>query len=86
LLRRYDEGIAVLKQAIARNPNYPPLRGALAIIYSEIGREDEARAEGAILLQQNPKFSLEVFAQRLPYKDPAALERHMAGLRKAGLE
>ena len=86
LLRRYDEGITVLKQAISRNPNYPPLRATLAIIYSEIGREDEARAEGAILLQQTPKFSLEVFAQRLPYKDPAALERHIAGLRKAGLK
>jgi adenylate cyclase len=86
LTRRYDEGIAVLKNAISRNPNYPPLRATLAIIYSELGRDEEARAEGAIILKQLPTFSLEVFAQRIPYKDPEALERHIAGLRKAGLK
>jgi adenylate cyclase len=86
LTRQYDEGITVLKNAISRNPNFPPLRGTLAIIYSELGRDEEARAEGAVMLKQVPTFSLEVFAQRIPYKDPAALERHIAGLRKAGLK
>ncbi|HKA55109.1 MAG TPA: tetratricopeptide repeat protein, partial [Candidatus Binatia bacterium] len=86
LTRRYDEGIAVLKKAINQNPNYPPLRATLAMIYSEVGRDEEARAEGAIALKQVPTFSLEVFAQRLPYQDPAALERHLAALRKAGLQ
>jgi len=86
LTRQYDEGITVLKNAISRNPNFPPLRGTLAIIYSELGRDEEARAEGAVMLKQVPTFSLEVFAQRIPYKDPAALARHIAGLRKAGLK
>jgi adenylate cyclase len=86
LTRRYAEGIAVLKNAISRNPNFPQLRATLAIIYSELGRDEEARAEGAVILKQFPTFSLEVFAQRIPYKDPAALERHIAGLRKAGLK
>ena len=31
-------------------------------------------------------FSLEVWRQRLPIKDPAALERYLDGLRKAGLK
>jgi hypothetical protein len=34
----------------------------------------------------NPKFSLEVYKQRVPIKDPAVLERHIAALRKAGLK
>ncbi len=86
MTRRYDEGIAVLKTALSRNPNYPPLHVTLAMIYSELGQGEEARAEGAIMLKQGPTFSLAVFAQRLPYKDPAALERHLAALRKAGLK
>jgi hypothetical protein len=38
------------------------------------------------VLRINPKFSLEVHKQRVPIKDPAMLERHIAALRKAGLE
>jgi len=58
----------------------------LAVIYSEMGREEEARAEAAEVLRINPNFSLEVARQVLPIKDPADLERYLAGLRKAGLK
>jgi hypothetical protein len=51
---------------------------------SELAREEEARA--AEVLRINPQFSLEALQQRLPYKDPAELERHLAALRKAGLK
>jgi len=37
-------------------------------------------------LRINPKFSLEVHKQRVPIKDLAVLERHLAALRKAGLK
>jgi len=37
-------------------------------------------------LRISPNFSLEVYRQRLPYKDPAVLERQIAALRKAGLK
>ena len=46
----------------------------------------EARAEAAEVLRLNPNFSLEVHRQRMPIKDPAVLERHLAALRKAGLK
>ena len=42
--------------------------------------------EAAEVLRLNPKFSLEVHRQRMPIKDPAVLERHIAALRKAGLK
>jgi hypothetical protein len=46
----------------------------------------EAWAEAAEVLRINPKFSLEVHKQRVPIKDPAVLECHLAALRKAGLK
>jgi hypothetical protein len=58
----------------------------LAAVYSELGREAEAQAEAAEVLRINPKFSLEVHKERVPIKDPAMLERHIAALRKAGLK
>jgi len=49
-------------------------------------RAEEARAEAAEVLRISPDFSLEFVRQRFPYKDPAASERLVADLRKAGLK
>ena len=54
--------------------------------YSELDREEEARAEVAEVLRINPKYSLEGVRQRLPFKDPVQLECILAALRKAGLK
>ena len=89
LTGRYEEAIAAFHQAL----NHKPLvilglssHLGLAASYSELGREEEARAEIAEVLKINPQFSLEGMRQRWPYKDPADLERVLAALRKAGLE
>ena len=58
----------------------------LAVVYSELGQAAEARAEVGEVLRLNPHFSLAVHEQRMPIKDPAALERHLAALRTAGLK
>jgi hypothetical protein len=68
---------------------YPNIRGAhltLAAVYSELGQTAEAQAEVAEVLRLNPKFSLEAHRLRMPIKNPAMLERHIAALRKAGLK
>jgi tetratricopeptide (TPR) repeat protein len=83
---RYEEAIAAYKRALTHNPDLLPLHVGLATIYSELGREEEARAEAAEVLKISPKHSLEVWRQRAPYKDPAVLERMLAALRKAGLK
>jgi hypothetical protein len=54
----------------------------LAAVYSELGKE----AEAAAALRINPRFLLEIHKERTPIKDPATLERHIAALRKAGLQ
>ena len=83
---RYEEAIAAFKSALTRNPVLLPAHVNLAVIYSELGREEEARAEAAEVLRLNPKYSLEVWRQINPYKDPAEVERVVAALRKAGLK
>ena len=81
-----EEAIAPLKQFLAHYPNILGAHLTLAAVYSELGREAEARAEAAEMLRINPKFSLEVHKERVPIKDPAMLERHIVALRKAGLK
>jgi adenylate cyclase len=84
LTGRYDEAIATLKQVITRNPNQLSAHNDLAIIYIDVGREEEARAEVAEILRINPKFSLKV-VQDVPLKDPAVLGHWLDNLRRAGL-
>jgi adenylate cyclase len=86
LIGQPEEAIAPLKQFLARYPNILGAHLTLAAVYSELGKEAEARAEAVEVLRINPQFSLEVHKQRAPIKDPALLERHLAALRKAGLK
>jgi tetratricopeptide (TPR) repeat protein len=83
---RYDEARAPLQRYLSRYPNVLFVHLVLAAVYSELGQAAEARAEAAEVLRINPKFSLEVHRQRMPIKDPAVLERHIAALHKAGLK
>ena len=82
----YEEARIPLQSYLSRYPNILPAHLMLAAVYSELGQAAEARAEAAEVLRLNPNFSLAVHKQRMPIKDPAVLERHIAALRKAGLK
>jgi tetratricopeptide (TPR) repeat protein len=84
-LQRYDDAIAAYRRTISRNPDffYPHIH--LAAAYAQLGRMEEAKAEAAEALRMDPSFSVQRVAQRLPYKDPAALARLVDSMRKAGL-
>jgi adenylate cyclase len=86
LAGRTEEAIATLKKSLNGSPADLDAHLILASVYSELGREAEAEAEVAEVLRINPSWSLEVWRQRVPYKDPAMLERVFAALRKAGLK
>jgi adenylate cyclase len=86
MMGRHAEAIASLQRALIRNPDYLPAHANLLVAYSESGQEAEAQAEAAEILRISPQFSLEVWRQRLPFKDQAELERLLAGLCKAGLK
>jgi adenylate cyclase len=86
LMDRYEEAITALKRVLTRSPNHVGAHISLAISYSELGREEEARAEVAEILRLSPGFSLEALRQRAPYKNQARFERTIAALRQAGLK
>jgi tetratricopeptide (TPR) repeat protein len=83
---RPEEAIAPLQRYLSRYPNILGAHLTRAAVYRELGQAAEARAEAAEVLRLNPNFSLEVHRQRVPIKNPAVLERHIAALRKAGLK
>jgi adenylate cyclase len=86
LMGRYVEALDALQEARTLTPNWLATHLYLAVIYSELGREEEARAEAVEVLRLSPKSSVEGWRQRLPFKDPAETERFVAALRKAGLK
>jgi adenylate cyclase len=86
LTRRGKEAIAALQQALSRDPNNVYAHLGLAIVHSELGREEEARTAVAEVLRISPNFSLEGARQSVVSKDSATVERLLAALRKAGLK
>jgi tetratricopeptide (TPR) repeat protein len=85
-LGRTDQAIAAVKRVIVRNPDHVTAHVMLAVLLSELERTEEARREVAEILRINPQFSLANLRERMPHKDPAALERIVVGLQKAGLQ
>ncbi len=83
LTGRYDEAIEPLKRCRERNPEV--MHVELVIVYSLLGRKEEAHALVTEILKKRPNFSLKKYAKSRLYKDPAELERELNTLRKAGL-
>jgi len=83
---QYEEAITTLKAVLTYNPNLWFAYWGLAVSYSELEREEEARAAGAEMLRIMPQFSVERWKRMVPQKDPGVIERWAAALRKAGLK
>jgi adenylate cyclase len=86
---RLTEAVLTLKRVFDHPPSHENALNAhlsLAILYVELGQEEDARAEAEKILKLSPIFSVEVWGQRNPNKDQAQIERDKAALRKAGLE
>ena len=86
LTGQYEKAIETLKKRIERAPDvlFPHVR--LAAVYSDLGRQQEARAEAAEVLRIKPDFSVENYARANPFKDTAIVEYRKELLRKAGLK
>ncbi|MCH9046378.1 MAG: tetratricopeptide repeat protein [SAR324 cluster bacterium] len=87
LLERYDEAIDSYHKAAALEPDYPTSYFGLAVAYGALGRNKEARAAAEAFRKVAPHLSsLQEYARRHPYKDPAVNERWIEALNKAGID
>jgi tetratricopeptide (TPR) repeat protein len=66
---RHEEALAAVKRGLNISPNIRPLLQRLVIIYSLLGRDEEAGAVAAKLIKLHPKFRIERWAKRAPFKD-----------------
>jgi len=86
MLGQYEEAIATYKKELQiYGPDHLMAHLGLAGTYATLGRENEARAEGAEVLRIDPEFSLERFIKSLPW-DQSRKDRAADALRKAGLK
>jgi tetratricopeptide (TPR) repeat protein len=85
LLGQYEEALKAYKNATNKMPNSYMSHARLAIIYSILGRNEEARAKIEKILTMNPNFSLNIWRNSQLYMDKAASEIEIKALRKAGL-
>jgi tetratricopeptide (TPR) repeat protein len=85
-LGRNEEAIAVYQKAIQFSPNNLFAHLNLTATYSQLGRDKEASAHAKEILRISPDFSLDRFAEKLPYKNQTEKERRINAWRKAGLK
>jgi hypothetical protein len=80
--------VAAHQKALTLNPSFREavnIHLHLAILYMDLGRREEARAEAQALLNLLPEFSVDTWGDRTPIEDRALVEKNMAALREAGL-
>jgi adenylate cyclase len=89
LLGRYEEAIEPAKQLVerCRKGECPPFMGLpqLAQAYTELGRDEESKYFAAKWHEIKPRHFSE-FQKRLPWKNPAQLQRIREMFAKAGLQ
>jgi len=86
LMGRYAEAIPIFKTYFVSYPHVMWAHVWQAVAYSELGREQEARAEAAEIMRISPGFSLKAEKERMSLQDQALEERYLNDLRKAGLK
>jgi adenylate cyclase len=85
ILGRYEEAISAYEKAVHTQPTNVFAHIGLAATYILFGREEDARNEAAEVLKIDPKFSIDFYAKKRPFKNQAEKEVLIDALRKAGL-
>jgi adenylate cyclase len=85
LAGQYEEAIKAYKKALHLNPKDSLSKPGLAVAYSLLGREEEARAMASEFLMMRPRFSVKQWAMGVPYKNRADITLFADTMRKVGL-
>ena len=81
-LRRFDDAIVAGKKALRQNPSYLTAYRVLASAFAHLGRDAEARAAAARLLEVDPTFTISGWIARGGQSNSKLM---LEGLRKAAL-
>jgi adenylate cyclase len=85
LLRRYTEAVDACDRALSRNPGHSTemvSHPMLAAIYAELGRQQDAEGERAVVARLWPLLDARTFADQFGTEE--ARDQMLAGLKKAG--
>ena len=74
-----------MEKALDGNPDFFPARAFRAVVFVELGFNEEAQAETALILKKSPGTTTNIWRERLPYKNTEDLDRILEGLKKAGM-
>jgi adenylate cyclase len=85
LAKRPAEAVDALTRLLAQNPNFVAAHAYLGVLYTEMGRDKEARAAWDQAQRIGSGASLASIGQRVPYQRPEDLDRLLTAARKAGL-
>ena len=85
LLDRREDVIVTAQTSIGIDPDYPYNYIVLAVAFAELNRELEAQKAVENLLRIDRTYTVSTFAECQPFRDIDVLDRHIEGLRKAGL-
>ena len=85
LMDQREDAIATAQTSVDIDPDYPFNHMVLAIEFAELEREQGARTAVENLLRVDPTYCLRTFSETQPFRDAEVLDRHIEGLRKAGM-
>ena len=84
-LNEIEKAIEILEKGQVHNPDFLGVHIALAGLYAEMDRSEDAKIEVKEVLRLSPGFSIHVLQEMLPLNDPVVRERIINAARKAGL-
>jgi TolB-like protein/class 3 adenylate cyclase/Flp pilus assembly protein TadD len=85
LLGEYESAVEQLARRLARNPDAISAHVLTAVACGHLGRITEGKQAWQEVLRLDPGYSIERQRRVMPYRDPAAFEIRVDGLRKLGV-
>ena len=79
-----QQALDYFARALKGNPNFLPAHAYRAVLFSELGRTNEAREEWEQVGHLSSGLSMASLRERLPYKRPADLDRLLTAANRAG--
>jgi adenylate cyclase len=86
LLGNREQAIELMERVVTRAPYFLPVRRHLAVLYDEVGRSEDAKAQTLEVLRIFPGASIEDERARCFYRwEPPLMDRFFYGLRESGM-